>query len=110
MGPDSSADSGGPRVVSLRLALADPEPGELERLEAYLQDVMGSRAGPLLVAEVSRRLDLLGHRQRKIRVRLIIGLDQDDLAPEYPALGIYLVDRKFHAAIHVYAVVRLWAG
>jgi outer membrane protein assembly factor BamA len=60
VGPDSSADSGGPRVVSLRLALADPEPGELERLEAYLQDVMGSRAGPLLVAEVSRRLDLLG--------------------------------------------------
>jgi outer membrane protein assembly factor BamA len=50
----------GPRVVSLRLALADPEPGELERLEAYLKDVMGAPAGPALVAEVSRRLDLLG--------------------------------------------------
>lgn len=49
-----------PRVVALRLALADPEPGELERLEAYVQDVLGSPVGPGLVAEVSRRLDLLG--------------------------------------------------
>lgn len=49
-----------PRVVSLRLALTDPEPGELERLEAYIQDVLGAPAGPELVADVSRRLDILG--------------------------------------------------
>jgi outer membrane protein insertion porin family len=49
-----------PRVVALRLALAAPEPGELERLESYVQDVLGSPVGPGLVAEVSRRLDLLG--------------------------------------------------
>jgi outer membrane protein assembly factor BamA len=49
-----------PRVVSLRLALAAPEPGEVERIEAYVQDVLGSSVGPELIAEVSRRLDVLG--------------------------------------------------
>jgi outer membrane protein insertion porin family len=49
-----------PRVVSVRLALAAPEPGELERLEAYVHDVLGNPVGPGLIAEVSRRLDLLG--------------------------------------------------
>ncbi len=48
------------RIVSLRLLLADPEEGELERLEAYLSDVLGAEAGPALVTDVSRRLDLLG--------------------------------------------------
>jgi len=48
------------KVAALRLALADPEDGELERLEAYLSDVVGQRSGPKLIADVSRRLDLLG--------------------------------------------------
>ncbi len=49
-----------PKIVSLRLLLADPEPGELERLEAYLSDVLGAEAGPSLVSDVSHRLDILG--------------------------------------------------
>ena len=54
------ADPNAPKVASLRLSLADPEPDELERLEAYLQGIIGAPAGPTLVTEVSRRLDLLG--------------------------------------------------
>ncbi len=49
-----------PIVASLRLSLAKPEPGEIERLEGYLKGVVGKPAGPTLVAEVSRRLDVLG--------------------------------------------------
>ena len=53
-------DPDAPKVASLRLSLADPEPDELERLEAYLKSVIGKPSGPALVTEVSRRRDLLG--------------------------------------------------
>jgi outer membrane protein assembly factor BamA len=42
------------------VSLADPQEGELERLEGYLRDVLGQPASPTIVAEVSRRLDVLG--------------------------------------------------
>jgi outer membrane protein assembly factor BamA len=48
------------RIASLRVTLASPQRGELERLEGYLRDVLGEPASPAIVADVSRRLDLLG--------------------------------------------------
>jgi outer membrane protein assembly factor BamA len=59
MAPSSTA-----RVTSLRLTLADPQRGELERLEGYLRDVLGRSAGASLVEEVGQRLDLLGRYTR----------------------------------------------
>ena len=53
-------DPNAPKVVSLRLSLADPQDDEIERLEAYLEGIIGAPAGPTLITEVSRRLDLLG--------------------------------------------------
>ena len=53
-------DPNAPKVASLKVSLADPEPDERERLEAYLAGMIGQPAGPSMIAEVSRRLDLLG--------------------------------------------------
>ena len=55
-----AVDPNAPKVASLRLSLANPEEGELERLEGYLKDVIGSPSGVALVADVSKRLDILG--------------------------------------------------
>ncbi len=58
------AATGGARVTALRIGLVDPQRGELERLEGYLRDVLGRAAGPELVHEVGRRLDVLGRYTR----------------------------------------------
>jgi hypothetical protein len=58
--PDSVVSA---RVTSLRLSLTAPRDGELERLEGYLRDVLGTPATLATVANVVKRIDRLQRYQ-----------------------------------------------